>query len=192
MPVTLVVTVGLVVALVEALTYTHKMSSPTMIQTAGFHPPMSTTPVPFSLPILQEGASAAATAPPTVTMSSLRGKPVVLNMWASTCTVCQKETPAIESVARHAGKAVDFVGVDTLDQKAAGLAFLQRYGVSYLQLFDPNETVGAGYDIPGLPVSVFVSSQGKVLGEYLGALNTKTLTHYLETLFGLHLSTGRG
>lgn len=187
LPIALVVTAGLVVALVEAFNASNKMNSPAMIQTAGFHTPMSTTPVPFSLPVLQESAGASASAPQMVTMSSLRGRPVVLNMWASTCTVCKQETPAIESVAKRTGRSVDFVGVDTLDQKTAGLGFLQHYGVTYLQLFDPNETVGAGYSIPGLPVSVFVSAHGQVLGEYLGALNTKTLTHYLTSLFGVHV-----
>ena len=194
LPLALVLTVALVVALVEAVRSSDQMSSPAMIQTAGFHSPTSTTPVPFSLPVLQQGAAPSPASPQTVTMSSLRGKPVVLNMWASSCTVCKTETPAIESVAKRAGTSVAFVGVDTLDQKTPALGFLHRYDVTYLQLFDPGETVGAGYGIPGLPVTVFVSARGKVLGEYLGALNTMTLTHYLKSLFGLRVpaTTGMG
>lgn len=190
-PLALLATFAIVVALVEAVHSSSRMNSPTMIQTAGFHAPTSTTPVRFSLPVLQPAMGTAASSQP-VSMSSLRGKPVVLNMWASTCTVCKQETPAIESVAKQMGGKVDFVGVDTIDQRTAALGFLSRYGVSYLQLFDPNETVGAGYDIPGLPVSVFVSARGKVLGEYLGALNTMTLTHYLRTLFGVRVPSAMG
>jgi thiol-disulfide isomerase/thioredoxin len=120
-------------------------------------------------------------------MSSLVGKPIVLNMWSITCTVCMAETPAVESVARRVGDSVTFVGVDTFDEKAPALAFLHRYHVTYLQLSDPNEQVGSDYAIPGLPVTVFVSAHGKVVGEYLGALNKTTLAHYLKALFGVPL-----
>ena len=187
-PFALVLTVALVVALVEAFHYSDQMARPGMIQTAGFRAPTSTTPVPFSLPVLQQSASGPRRSTQTVTMSSLRGRPVVLNLWGSWCTVCKTETPAIESVAERAGGSVEFVGVDTLDHTTAALAFLHRYDVTYLQLFDPSETVATGYRIPGLPVTVFVSARGKVLGEYLGALNVMTLAHYLERLFGVQVS----
>lgn len=192
LPLTLVLTAGLVIALVEAVHSSNQMSNSTMIQSAGFHSPTSTTPVRFSLPVLQQGSASSPGSPATVTMSSLRGKPVVLNMWGSWCTVCKAETPAIESVAKRTGSSVEFVGVDTLDHKTPALAFLHRYHVTYLQLSDPGETVGSGYDVPGLPVTVFVSARGKVLGEYLGALNATTLTHYLKTLFGVRLSAAMG
>lgn len=175
-----------IVALVEAIHDSDELSKPTTIQSAGFYTPSKTAPAPFSLPVLQLAASGSPGAGKTVTMSSLLGKPVVLNMWASTCTVCRAETPDVESVARRVGDAVTFVGVDTLDEKTAALAFLHRYHVTYLQLFDPNEQVGSRYAIPGLPVTVFVSTRGKVVGEYLGALNTRTLEHYLKTLFGVY------
>ncbi len=93
----------------------------------------------------------------------------------------------MESIAKRAGRSVRFVGVDSLDQRGTALAFLHRYGVSYLQLFDSAGRVGSGYGIPGFPVTVFVSGQGKVVGEYLGGLSTKTLSHYLGTLFGVRM-----
>lgn len=185
----LALSVVVVVALVEAL---HQSTPPVraaMTQTpAGFYKPSRTMPVAFSLPVLQAAASSPA-GTGQVTMASLRGEPVVLNMWSSSCTVCKSETPAMESVARRVRGAVKFVGVDTLDQRGAGLGFLHRYQVSYLQLFDPAEHVGSGYGIPGLPVTVFVSAHGKVVGEYLGALSTKSLAHYLATLFGVRLAS---
>lgn len=191
-PLAAVLLVFVVVAGIEAMHQSDTMNGATQIQTAGFADPSSTVPVAFSLPVLQgaRGATSdptAATRP--VTMSSLRGEPVVLNMWSSSCSVCKQETPAVEAVARRLGNTVRFVGVDTLDQKPAALAFLHRYHVTYLQLFDSDEVVGSGYGIPGLPVTVFVSGRGKVVGEYLGALSSKTLEHYLKTLFGVRLSS---
>jgi cytochrome c biogenesis protein CcmG, thiol:disulfide interchange protein DsbE len=136
-------------------------------------------PVPFSLPVL------AGDRGRDVSMSSLIGKPVVLNLWAHTCSVCTTETPAVEAVARRVGSQVEFVGIDTLDTRGAALAFLHRYDVSYLQLFDSNGTVANSYGVPGLPVTFFISASGTVLGENVGALTQATLTHYLAKLFGV-------
>jgi thiol-disulfide isomerase/thioredoxin len=185
-PVAFLVTVLVVFALVVAIHTTERLNGPATIQSAGFAKPTIKTAARFSLPVLQP-ATGQPQPGSSVTMSSLRGKPVVLNMWSSTCSVCKTETPAVEAVAKRAGSAVTFVGVDTVDQKASAIAFLRRYGVTYLQLFDPNEKVASAYAIPGLPVTVFVSAQGKVAGEYLGALNGKTLRHYLTSLFHVHV-----
>lgn len=185
-PVAFLVTVGVIFALVLAVHATEPSNGIATIESAGFVKPSSSTPARFALPVLQQAAGEPSDRS-TVTMGVLAGKPVVLNLWSSTCSYCKQETPAMEAVAKRVGGAVRFVGVDTLDQKSEALAFLRRYHVTYLQLSDPNETVGSGYAIPGLPVTVFVSAQGKVVGEYLGALNTKTLTHYLGSLFGVHV-----
>ncbi len=185
-PIAFVATVAVVFALVVAVHATEHADTPRMIESGGFSMPSDRTPARFSLPVLQPASGQAQAAGP-VTMASLAGKPVVLNMWSSTCSVCKQETPAVESVARRVGSAVTFVGVDTIDQKASAVAFLHRYRVSYLQLYDPNEQVGSAYAIPGLPVTVFVSARGKVVGEYLGALTTMTLTHYLSSLFHVHV-----
>jgi thioredoxin-like negative regulator of GroEL len=98
--------------------------------------------------------------------------------------VCKQETPAIESVAKALGGRVRFVGIDTLDERGAARAFLHKYGDSYLQLFDATGVVATGYGIPGLPVTVFVTAAGKVVGENIGALTTTSLRHYLSLLFG--------
>jgi thiol-disulfide isomerase/thioredoxin len=184
-PLAIAVTAVVVLALIVAVHATEHLQGTTTIESAGFSQPNRTTPVSFSLPVLQPAFGETTSG--AVTMASLAGRPIVLNMWSSSCSVCKGEMPAVESVARKSGDAVQFVGVDTIDQKQSALAFLRRYHVTYLQLFDPSEVVGSGYAIPGLPVTVFVSGRGKVVGEYLGALNAKTLTHYLTSLFGVRL-----
>ncbi|HLI43098.1 MAG TPA: TlpA disulfide reductase family protein [Acidimicrobiales bacterium] len=185
LPLAVVLTAALGVSLVRAIEYSAnpaRSSKLPMVSTVGFFMPSRTTPVPFSLPVLQASGSTRQ-----VTMSSLVGKPLVINMWSSSCTVCMSETPAMEAVARKVGGRVEFVGIDTLDEKGAALAFLRRYHVTYRQLFDPEEKVGSGYKIPGLPVTVFVSPGGKVVGENLGALDEKSLAHYLRMLFGVRV-----
>jgi thiol-disulfide isomerase/thioredoxin len=175
----LVVTGVTVFAVISTLRYS-SAGSGAQAARLGFFVPKSTTPVAFSLsPLTATGKG------PRTTLSQLLGKPLVVNLWASTCTVCTSETPAIESVARSLGNKVTFLGIDTADESlAAGLGFVRRYKVSYRQLYDPRAEVADGYGVPGLPVTVFVSAGGKVVGENIGALTTASLRHFLAMLFG--------
>jgi thiol-disulfide isomerase/thioredoxin len=164
-----------VFAIVQALQYS---SAPTTPSGIGEFTPKNATPVAFSLPPLTASGHGTKT-----TMSELVGTPVVLNMWSSTCVVCKSESPAIESVEKTLGGRVKFIGVDSADERGAALGFLHKYGVTYPQLFDPTAVVATGYGIPGLPVTVFISAAGKVVGENVGALSVTTLRHYLSVLF---------
>lgn len=175
-----VVATGLVIfSIVQTLHYSNTSSSGSGLpglSGGGFFTPSEKSPVQFSLPRLSGSGD--------VSFASEGGEPVVINLWATTCTVCVQETPAIESVARTAGSSVAFLGVDTLDERGPAQAFAHRYGVTYPELFDSTGKVAAGYSAPGLPVTVFVSASGQVVGEYLGALTAPTLDHYLKMLFG--------
>jgi thiol-disulfide isomerase/thioredoxin len=175
-----VVTGVTVLGIVETLRYT-SARPPSSGPSVGFFVPKSSTPVRFSLPTLVASGAGRKTS-----FSQLLGTPLVINMWASTCTVCTTETPAFERVDRTLGAQVRFVGIDTLDEsRGAGLAFAKRYHVTYIQLYDSSGVVATGYDVVGLPVTVFVSAGGKVVGENVGALSDANLRHYLAVLFGV-------
>jgi thiol-disulfide isomerase/thioredoxin len=169
-----------VLGVIETLHYSPGVTgSPAVSKT--FFQPKSTVPVPFSLGPLTATGKGRLTS-----LSEMLGKPLVINLWASTCTVCMTETPAFETVARALGGQVRFLGIDTLDTSLhAGLAFERKYKVTYPQLYDPDGIVATGYGVPGLPVTVFVSAAGKVLGENIGALSVASLRHYLDLLFGV-------
>ena len=120
-----------------------------------------------------------------ITLTKLSGKPIVLNFWASTCTVCKKETPALASVARSLGSKVTFLGVDAVDKRSAAIAFEDKFGVPYPSLFDPQGTAVAKYDVPALPVTFFLSPSGKtILGENIGALTASRLRALLRQIYG--------
>lgn len=179
--VAVVVTGATVVGIIETMHYSSATQAESPDTSPGFFVPKSTTPVPFSLAPL----TATGSGPPT-SLSDVLGKPLVLNLWASTCTVCTTETPAFASVARVLGARVTFLGIDTLDTSLqAGLAFDKKYRVTYRQLYDPNAVVATGYGVPGLPVTVFVAADGRVVGENIGALTRTSLQHYVKLLFGV-------
>lgn len=121
-----------------------------------------------------------------VSVASLAGRPIVVNFWSSTCYPCQKETPALASVARTIRGKVRFVGIDTVDLRNAAARFVARYKVPYPIAFDPKGTVAGQYRVPGLPVTVFLSRSGKtVLGENIGALTAPRLRTILHRLYGV-------
>ncbi len=121
----------------------------------------------------------------SITLTKLSGKPIVLNFWASTCTVCRQETPAMASVAKSLGGRVTFLGVDSVDQRSPAIAFEDRYGVPYPSVFDPQGTAAIKYDVPALPVTFFLSPTGKkILGENIGALTASRLRVILRELYG--------
>jgi thiol-disulfide isomerase/thioredoxin len=123
----------------------------------------------------------------TFHLSSVAGKPIVLNFWSSTCAPCKQETPAMASVARSLGSQVEFVGIDTVDARSRAIEFIARYKVPYQIAFDPDGQLADKYGVPGLPVTFFLSpSATTVIGENIGALTAPRLRSILDRLYGVH------
>ena len=101
----------------------------------------------------------------TLTLSSLRGKPVLINFFASWCTVCEVELPGIEQAYKqHQADGFTVVGVNTLES-GDGLAFYRRMNLTFPAVYDPGNPgrIGAAYGVTqGLPASVFVDRTGNV------------------------------
>jgi thiol-disulfide isomerase/thioredoxin len=125
--------------------------------------------------------------PGTFHLSSVAGKPIVMNFWSSTCAPCQQETPAMASVARSLGSKVTFVGIDTVDTRAKAIKFITKYKVPYQVAFDPDGAMADQYGVPGLPVTFFLSpSATTVIGENIGALTAPKLRSILRQLYAVH------
>lgn len=101
----------------------------------------------------------------TLTLSSLRGKPVLINFFASWCTVCEAELPGIEQAYKqHRADGFTVVGVNTLES-GDGLAFYRRMNLTFPAVYDPGSPgrIGSAYGVTqGLPASVFVDRAGNV------------------------------
>jgi thiol-disulfide isomerase/thioredoxin len=119
-------------------------------------------------------------------VSALRGRPVVVNFWSSSCGPCQKESPAIAQVARAVGDRVSFVGIDTADLRNAAIAFVKKSHVTYNVAYDPQGNTASRYRVPALPETFFLARSGKqIVGLQLGALTTPRLTAILHRLYGV-------
>jgi peroxiredoxin len=109
----------------------------------------------------------------TVRLSSLRGKVVLINFWATWCTACQDEMPAIEQVwDRYRGRGLEVIAVDFREgNKAAMQRFLSQAGVKFTAALDPDGKIADAYGVTfGLPTSVFVDRDGTVRVIHLGQM----------------------
>ncbi|MGD2046649.1 MAG: TlpA disulfide reductase family protein [Gemmatimonadota bacterium] len=106
---------------------------------------------------------AATLAGDTVTLASLRGRVVLLNLWATWCVPCREETPYLESLYQeHAEDGLHIVGIslDTGDAADQVAAFVEEYGVTYTILHDPQMRGMELYQVPGLPATFLIDREG--------------------------------
>ena len=103
-------------------------------------------------------------------IESLRGKAVVLNFWASWCGPCRDEMPLLQAGSeRWKDRNVVFVGVDMKDFRSDARAFLERFGVTYANVYDGKGSTVGRYGATGYPETYFVDAAGKVRWRIAGA-----------------------
>ena len=99
-----------------------------------------------------------------VRLSGLTGTPTVINLWASWCTECREELPLLAKADREYGERVRFIGIDVADAAPeAALLLAQESGVTYPQLVDRTGRTRAPLHYSGLPQTVFVDEQGRMV-----------------------------
>ena len=104
----------------------------------------------------------------TIDLASLRGKPVVLNFWASWCPPCKSEATALENAyRRYKGQGVVFLGIDYHDVSSDARTFLRHHGVTYTTLEDGSGTIGDRYGLLAVPETYFVDREGRLVGFHI-------------------------
>jgi thiol-disulfide isomerase/thioredoxin len=121
----------------------------------------------------------------TLTLASFRGRPVVVNFFASWCVPCRKEMPAFEAVSAGLKDRVAFVGVNHLDDRQGALRMVADTGVTYPTGYDPEGRVAATYGLFGMPTTLFVAPDGRLLETYTGELSRDQLEKSISRLFGV-------
>jgi cytochrome c biogenesis protein CcmG, thiol:disulfide interchange protein DsbE len=146
------------------------------------------SPVPtargFTLPPVIAGQ-------PPVVLPSAPGRPVVLNFFASWCVPCTEELPMLERLSRTwqaedagAGSATVpmVVGIDELDQRPDGPAMVRQAGVTFPSGYDHDGSVGRRWLVNGLPITVFVAPDGRVIDYHRGQLRQTQLDSLVRRL----------
>ena len=118
-----------------------------------------------------------------ISLANFKGKPVVLNVWNSTCGPCVNEAPLLQSQwQRVQTHGVVFIGIDFQDIKSDGLSFLEKYGITYPNVFDANGSTAISYGVTGTPETIFINRQGVVVSRVAYELTEQTLQSNLQLI----------
>src|SRR5215203_2950684 len=107
----------------------------------------------------------------TVQLTEVRGKPVVINFWATWCGPCQREMPALEDAAQRFGGDVVFLGVDEGEPLDVVEKYLEELGVTFAVPLDSDMSVGDRYQVAGMPTTFFVDAEGIIRHLWVGEMN---------------------
>lgn len=120
----------------------------------------------------------------SISLANFKGKPVVLNVWNSTCGPCVNEAPLLQSQwQRTQSQGVVFIGIDFQDTKSDGLSFLKKYGVTYPNVLDVSGSTAISYGVTGTPETIFIDRQGVVVSRVPYELTEQTLQSNLQLIF---------
>jgi cytochrome c biogenesis protein CcmG/thiol:disulfide interchange protein DsbE len=112
----------------------------------------------------------------TIHLADLKGKPVVLNFWASWCEPCKEEMPTLQASYDHYhSSGVVFVGLAFNDTKENGLPFLSKYHITYPAGPDSDGRITVAYGVTGVPETVFIGRDGRVVSKAPGGVSAAQL-----------------
>ena len=116
----------------------------------------------------------------SVDLAQYRGKPVILNFWATWCRPCWEEHPVLTENAQVLGKNVQFIGVVFQDTDQKIIDFLQQRGWAYPTLVDDRGKTAIAYGVGGVPETFFLDKRGKIVAKYTGPMSTEILQENLQ------------
>jgi cytochrome c biogenesis protein CcmG/thiol:disulfide interchange protein DsbE len=137
----------------------------------------------LTLPVLAYGGAVGKREGEMLSLSELRGRPVVLNFWASWCDPCKREAPILEGAWR-AGRSQGAVvlGLDVQDLSDNAKAFIEKYGQTYPHVRDKTDDTYRAYGLTGVPETFFIDRQGRVRVHWIGEINAEQVADGLKII----------
>jgi peroxiredoxin len=111
---------------------------------------------------------AKALRPPGVDLAELRGKPALVDFFASWCDPCAEEAPTLRKLSASLGDKATVVAVDWDDAGGAARAFVRKHGWTFPVLADTSGTAGEKYGLVGLPTSFVLDPEGRIVTTFRG------------------------
>ena len=114
------------------------------------------------------------------------GKPIVVNFWATWCPYCVQELPLFEKYYQQYSEDIDFIIVDLADGHRETISMAKEYaagnGYSFPLYFDTTGGSMYAYGITGIPVTLFIDSDGNLMTQHVGAIDEDTLVRNIQAL----------
>lgn len=140
----------------------------------------ATTPAPDFTMTDADGA--------TLTLADFKGKPVLLNFWASWCGPCASEMPDIQSAWEEHGNDVEFVIVNMTDMNGeteqSAKAFLAENNYTFPCYFDANNSAATAFGVSSIPQTYLINAEGNIIGAYMGAMDASVIAQGIDMLTG--------
>lgn len=106
---------------------------------------------------------------PSRLLSDFRGKPLIINVWASWCSPCQAEVPSLQRLAKRAGQQVQVIGISTDDYQERAESFVRTFDIGFPNFIDSKLRLEHMLGAERLPLTLLVDAQGKVVAKHFGA-----------------------
>jgi len=110
----------------------------------------------------------------TVSLTALRGKPVLINFWATWCEPCREEMPALEELSKRAVGRYAVLGVSLDEDAAAVRAFAKAHKLTFPLMLADRKT-SSGYAVRGLPATFLIDAEGRIARRWVGPLDFKAV-----------------
>ena len=117
-----------------------------------------------------------------VSTQSLLNKPLLINVWYSTCEPCRRELPALANADMQYRNLVRFVGVNIKDSATVAREFAAQYGVEFELLLDKNGLFISQLGIATAPVTLAIDQQGVIVGQKAGEISASELDELVKEL----------
>ena len=116
-------------------------------------------------------------------LGDYKGKPVLINFFASWCLPCREEMPVLEKIVReYAPKGVVFLGIAIDDTEEKVKDFVAKYGVTFPVGLDKTAAIQKSFGLYGIPTTYFIDKQGVINYFHSGSVTEELLQHELDKL----------
>ncbi len=115
-------------------------------------------------------------------LDDLRGKPAVINFWASWCGPCEDEAPLLQQAYEEYGDRISFLGIDIRDARSDAEEFVAIHGLTYPSIRDETMEIYADFGLTGQPETFFIDSDGILVRHVPGPVTEDSLAQMLDVL----------